>query len=221
MRKMRILLSVRTNSQFYIEAIEGVGAEPIAKYLPELDTDYDGLILCGGNDIDPKYYGEEMAGAVSIDDKRDTAEFALLKAFIDTGKPILGICRGYQLINVFFGGSLYQHLPETDLHRSGTDFYSAHNVKAVEDSIIYGLYGSSFSVNSAHHQAVKVLGENLRATAYWNDKYIEAYEHTSLPIFGVQWHPERMCFGQARDDTVCGAKIFEHFISLCEKNSKV
>jgi putative glutamine amidotransferase len=220
MRKMKILMSAGKDAQFYTEAVEGVGAEATMKYLPKVDTDYDGLILCGGNDIDPKYYGEEIDGAVDIDYERDAAEFALLEAFVNAGKPVLGICRGHQLINVFFGGSLYQHLPETDFHKSINGVHQAHDVKAIEGSILYGLYGEVFSVNTSHHQAVKVLGEDLRAGAYWNGKYIEAYEHTSLPIFGVQWHPERTCFSQARSDTVSGAKIFEYFISLCEKYSK-
>ena len=192
----------------------------MAKYLPEIDTDYDGLILCGGGDIDPKYYGEEVCGSYSIDPQRDEVEFALLKAFIDTGKPVLGICRGCQLINVFFGGSLYQHLPESGMHQSREGVDSVHNVTATQGSILSGLYSTEFAVNSSHHQAVKDLGENLRATAYWNDQYIEAIEHNLLPIFAVQWHPERMCFGKARIDTVCGDKIFKHFISMCEISKK-
>ena len=217
MNRVKILLSGNTNLQYYIDAVNGVGAVADAKYLPDIGTNYDGLILCGGNDIHPKYYSEQIDGAVNIDNDRDTLEFALLKAYIDAGKPVLGICRGYQLINIFFGGSLYQNLPESHLHTNGTDFYCTHTVTADEDSILGKLYGTAFSVNSAHHQAVKVLGSGLHATARWADKYIEAYEHVSLPIFGVQWHPERMCFSQKRTDTVDGTKIFEYFIKMCEK----
>lgn len=217
---MKILLSSGVNAQYYIDAIEGLGAEAVAKYLPDVDINYDGLILCGGNDIDPKYYGEQIAGAVSIDAQRDRAEFALLKAYIDAGKPVLGICRGHQLINVFFGGTLYQHLPKTESHRSadGTDLI--HSVNAIPKSILYDLYGDSFFVNSYHHQAIKDLGENLRATAYWNNQYIEACEHSSLPVFSVQWHPERMCFTKARKDTICGADIIKYFIETCEAYRK-
>ena len=220
MSKTKILLSTSAvSASNYINAVEGVGAVAVAKYLPKVDTGYDGLILCGGADIDPKYYGEDIDGSVGIDKERDEAEFALLRAYVDRGKPVLGICRGHQLINVYFGGSLYQDLPEARMHRSIMGVDSVHNVTIAEGSILRELYGTSAVTNSSHHQAVKTLGKGLRATAYWNNKYIEAYEHTSLPIFGVQWHPERMCFGNARDDTVCGAKIFEYFVSLCEKRS--
>ena len=217
MNSVRILLSGNTNLQYYVDAVSGVGAQADAKYLPDIDTSYDGLILCGGNDIDPIRYNEQIDGAKNIDRDRDAVEFALLKAYIDAGKPVFGICRGFQLINIFFGGSLYQDLPEASLHTNGEDFYLAHSVTAKENSILARNYGESFSVNSSHHQAVKVLGDGLCATAFWKEKYIEAYEHKSLPIFGVQWHPERMCFGQKRDDTVDGSKLFEEFIEICKK----
>ena len=79
------------------------------------------------------------------------------------------------------------------------------------------LYGTDFAVNSYHHQAVKALGEGLRATAWWDDKYVEAVEHCSLPIFGVQWHPEQMCCSKARQDTADGLEIFKYFVELCKR----
>lgn len=216
MQKPRILLSANKNMQYYVDAVEGAGGIAVAKYLPEVDTDYDGLILCGGNDIDPKYYNEPMDGSVNIDSDRDTVEFALLKAYTKKGKPIMGICRGCQLINIYFGGSLYQDLAESALHTNRTDFYIAHEVTTTENSLLNRLYGNSFSVNSSHHQAVNKLGEELFPTAFWQGKYVEAYEHSKLPVFGFQWHPERMCFSQTREDTVDGSKIFEYFIKLCK-----
>ena len=216
----RILLSGNTKLQYYIDAVTAAGGEAIAEYLPNISTDYDGLILCGGNDIEPKYYYQEMNGSVNIDAARDAVEFALLKAFVDAGKPVLGICRGYQLINIYFGGSLYQDIPEKDLHVGQQDFDITHGVTAKENSVLHNLYGSSFTVNSYHHQAIDRLGENLLATAYWNDQYIEAIQHNSLPIYGVQWHPERMCVSKKRADTVDGIKIFKWFINICnEKNA--
>jgi len=214
MTRAKILLSGSKNLQNYVDAVKGVGAEGVAKYLPEIDTGYDGLILCGGGDMDPGYYNEQNCGSVNIDSERDRVEFALLRAYALAGKPVMGICRGHQLINVFFGGSLHQHLPEYMLHTSGGDEDLVHKLEAAPDSILGGFYGTSFSVNSSHHQAVKAVGEGLRAVA-WSGGCIEAIEHTSLPIFGVQWHPERMCFSYAREDAVCGAKIFDYFISLC------
>ena len=217
MKPVRILLSGRENIQYYVEAIESLGGIALVNDPQGADGSYDGLLLCGGRDMDPARYGEEVAGARNIDFERDEREWALLEAYIRAGKPIMGICRGHQLINVFFGGSLWQDIPEAELHARKNDRDGAHPVVAVEDSILYRCYGREFSVNSSHHQAIKVLGRELRETASWKGKYMEAIEHTSLPIFAVQWHPERMCFGQAREDTVDGAKLFEYFLSLCEK----
>ena len=214
---VRLLLSGNTNLQYYVDAVNAAGGEAVAKYLPEINTDYDGLILCGGNDIEPNRYNQEMKGSVNIDAQRDEVEFALLKAFVEAGKPVLGICRGHQLINVYFGGSLYQDIPESHLHTNKQDFYIAHKVTAKENSIVHRLHGFSFSVNSSHHQAIDRLGKGLIATAYWNDQYVEAIEHTSLPIYGVQWHPERMCVSQRREDTVDGIGFFEWFLKVCKE----
>ena len=130
----------------------------------------------------------------------------------------MGICRGLQLLNVFFGGSLYQDLPETSFHRGENHADVVHSVNAVPDSILGELYGETYAVNSTHHQAIKALGNGLRATVTWNGQYAEAIEHTQYPIFGVQWHPERMCYKHEREDTVCGADLFKRFIELCEKH---
>ena len=216
MRQVRILLSASTDPPHYADAVRAVGGIPTLQYLPQIDTDYDGLILCGGSDIHPRFYGEEIAGSVDIDEKRDEVEFKLLQAFIDAKKPVLGICRGHQLLNVFFGGSLHQHIQDAPLHTPLPDKYNVHTVTAPEGSLLAEFYSTTFPVNSSHHQAVKVLGQSLRPIAHWNDM-VEAVQHENLPILGVQWHPERMCFAQSRPDTVDGARIFEYFISLCAR----
>ena len=216
MDKIRILLSGKVNLQYYAEAVNGAGAVADAQYLPAIDTSYDGLILCGGNDIEPSRYNEPIDGAVDIDKDRDVVEFALLKAYVGAGKPVMGICRGFQLINIFFGGSLYQDIPDAHLHTNSTDLYLTHTVTATANSFFDTTYGTTFSVNSSHHQAVKKLGDGLCATVFWEDTYIEAFEHTSLPIFGIQWHPERTCFGQKRVDATDGTAIFERFIQMCK-----
>ena len=216
MSKLRILLSCGDEPQLYEEAVIALGAEPTAKYLPDIDDSYDGLILCGGVDVDPARYGEALDGSVDIDLKRDEVEYALIKAYIDAGKPILGICRGHQILNVYFGGSLHQDIPEVAEHRQkGED--KIHGVTASADSILGKLYGESFAVNSVHHQAVKALGEGFRATADWQGQYVEAIEHVTLPIFSVQWHPERICFKNKKEGVSDGAEIIKYFIDLCEK----
>ena len=203
-----------------MDAVQAAGGEASGGYLPEINTDYDGLILCGGSDMDPAYYHQEINGSVNIDRQRDAVEFALLKAYVDAGKPVLGICKGHQLINVFFGGSLHQDIPEKALHTSGQGFDLTHPVTAEENSVLRSLYGPSFVVNSAHHQAIDRLGDGLVATAWWNEAHIEAIEHRSLPVYGVQWHPERMCAGKARPDTIDGLRTFQWFLELCRNTAK-
>lgn len=214
--KPRILLSVNKGRKWYEQAIEACGGVPIAKYMPEVSTDYDGLLLGGGNDIDPKYYGEPLAGSVDMDLPRDEREFALAEAFIKAGKPILGVCRGSQLLNVYFKGTLYQHLPNVDEHRNDDDLWLAHTVYAAKGSIYEKLYGESFAVNSHHHQAVKTLGAGLLATLKSADGVIEGFEHESLPILGAQWHPEKTCLLARREDTVDGLALFRFFVETCK-----
>lgn len=218
MQKPRILLSGKAKLQFYADAVNGLGAEADAQYLPAIDTSYDGLILCGGSDVDPQYYGQALNGSVNIDKERDAVELALLEAYVKAGKPVMGICRGYQLINIFFGGTLEQHIAAADLHIQHDGVDSVHDVEAEKGSILAKLYGTAFSVNSSHHQAVQKLGAGLKATAFWNGM-TEAYEHESLPVIGVQWHPERMCFTQKRTDTVDGSLLIGYFLEQMVKKT--
>ena len=221
MHKPRILLSTSKLMKSYEDAVNGCGGIAVAKYLPEVDLDYDGLILCGGSDMDPSYYGEEVNGSVEIDNTRDQIEIALLQAYVDAGKPVLGICRGHQLINVFFGGSLYQHIENAHEHTTGTNYDTSHVVKAAEGSVAEQLYGKEFAVNSYHHQAIKELGKGLKVTMMTADnRVIEGVEHCSLPVLAVQWHPERMCFADRREDTVDGRAIFDYFVDLCRNRNK-
>lgn len=214
----KILVSAKPKKENYINAIEEVGAIPCLN--EEYDDSFDGLVLCGGSDIHPSYYNEEMDGSRNIDEARDKQEFALLKAFVEAGKPVLGICRGCQLINIYFGGSLYQHIEKAEEHSSGIPNVDlVHNVVAEKGSVAQKLYGESFFINSSHHQAIKKLGKNLRVSMLsGNGTIVEGIEHTELPIIAVQWHPERMCGEHARNDTVDGSKIFEYFIDLCKSH---
>ena len=207
----------------YSKSIIEAGGIPII--LPTLDNLeiiqeqvklLDGLILSGGADINPTLYGEEFKngiGAVSLE--RDKGELLFLQEFIKTGKPILGICRGHQLLNVFMGGTLFQDLKYSDRevlkHRQ--DFYPdmpIHKVKIMDkDNILFELYGEKIFTNSFHHQAVNKIGENLTPIAVSSDGIIEAFQMKGHRfLYGIQWHPEMMT---ARGNKEM-LKIFKKFI---------
>jgi putative glutamine amidotransferase len=158
----------------------------------------DGLILQGGADIHPSVYGEEpMPTLGPVDAVRDTFELELLRAFVAAKKPIFGICRGLQLINVAHGGTLYQDLQHDGVakHPHTTEAYDghAHDLTFAPNSWLGALYRDTgpLRVNSIHHQGIKRVGENLSVEAYSDDGVIEAVRGTGDSfILGVQWHPE-------------------------------
>lgn len=157
----QILISVGENGiENYEKAVMACGAVPVVSYKKIASAeDYDGLILCGGVDINPARYGMDNRGSENCDNERDEAEFSILDDFVRSGKPVFGICRGMQLINVYFGGTLIQHLPDADIHRTlPQGEVKMHSVIAGESSIVGRLYGKEFKTNSYHHQAVKKLG---------------------------------------------------------------
>ena len=215
----RILLLANKTSDYYKNAVEACGGISVVKYLPDLDVDYDGLILCGGNDIQPHYYSQEINGAIDFDVERDKTEFALLEKFIETGKPIMGICRGHQLLNVAFGGTLIQHIDNVEIHRfPDLNFPAEHLITAKENSLLHRIYGKKFVVNSIHHQAVDKVGKGFKITALSEDGLVEAIEHESKPYFSVQFHPERMSLSLKTPTEVDGIQIFKYFIELCKKH---
>lgn len=175
----------------------------------------DGLLLTGGEDINPALLGEEkLNDSVRWDDTRDEFELKLFKEFYDRGKPIFGICRGFQVINVALGGGLYQDLVE-QMGVVHMNIDIRHRITVREGSLLGRLFGSEFRVNSTHHQAVRELGEGLVPTAWSVEGICEAFEHQSRPIFGTQFHPERLTNIMWDDRTPDFAPLFEHFISLC------
>ncbi|MCI8400708.1 MAG: gamma-glutamyl-gamma-aminobutyrate hydrolase family protein [Lachnospiraceae bacterium] len=199
----------------YVEALEAAGMKAVVSLEWQGDPDFsgiDGLLLPGGADIDPERYGEELNGSRDIDRELDAAQFAVLEAFLTTGKPVLGICKGHQILNVFFGGSLIQNLEDPDPHREE----KVHMTHAVEGSWLAGLYGTDFPTNSWHHQAVKRLGDGFSVIQMSEDGIVEAIAHDRLPLLSLQWHPERMCCSHSRPDTVDGSLVFSYFRELCE-----
>ena len=209
--KPRILISrsESNSAENYVAAFYGVGCIADSIYAPSISTGYDALVLAGGDDIDPTLYGEENQGSQGIDRVRDDADLLLCESFIKQGKPILGICRGHQVLNVYFGGTLYQHI---EGHRvDGEDML--HDTVTEEGSLMSRLFGKNPIVNSIHHQSVDLLGEGLLVTQRSNDGTVEAFEHKILPIIGVQWHPERLCLSNKRDGAADSIKLFEYFAS--------
>ncbi len=178
---------------------------------------FDGLLIPGGEDINPDFYGETDQGSHPADRQIDCLQLHLLEEFIRLEKPILGICRGMQLINVWFGGSLIQHLDDAAIHMWKQDNGDqVHACCCVPGSWLCGLYGDTFYHNSSHHQAVHRLADGLAADSRCPlDDVIESLHHTKLPIYAVQWHPERMCLSHERDDTVNGLEVFRFFCRLC------
>lgn len=203
----------------YVQAIQGAGGEPLAGYCPQPDLACGGLLLCGGGDIECSLYGQEDRGSQPPDRDRDKAEIALFNAFYQAGKPILGICRGMQLINVALGGDLIQDLPPAQraLH-TAPDGDLVHTVRARPGGLLHNLYGPSFSVNSAHHQAVGQLGEGLRVTAWSAEGFPEAIAWDERHIMAFQFHPERMSFANRRPDTVDAGALFRIFLEVCRQN---
>lgn len=182
----------------YTEAIRKAGGIPVI--LPTLSTDQeadallerlDGIVFSGGEDVHPSWYGEEILNeTVAIDSVRDHSDSLLARAVLRSGKPVLAICRGEQLMNVILGGSLYQdiptQLPEAHVHRG-----VYHPIGLVEGGFLEQLYGKdSLRVNSRHHQAVKDPAPGITVAAWSDDGIVEAWENPQ--IWAVQFHPESM-----------------------------
>ena len=165
-------------------------------------TGCDGLLLSGGGDLEPWRYGQENRGSHRMDPERDERDFRLLEEFLQRGKMVLGICRGLQVINVFFDGTLIQDLAG---HSAVDGKDRLHEVSTTDCGLRRLWGGERIVVNSAHHQAVDRVGEGLQVIQRAEDGTIEGLRHERLPILALQWHPERL-------QTPVGAAVFECFL---------
>lgn len=153
---------------------------------------FDALVLCGGDDVDARLWGEENHPSVELVPAiRDDYETRFVRAAVARGVPLLGVCRGSQVMNVALGGSLVQHVPDhpgAGSHGGGT----LHRIAIEDDSLLRGIAGlAAADVNSWHHQAVGRLGSGIRVVARSADGVVEAVEGPGRFCLGVQWHPER------------------------------
>lgn len=203
----------------YLQALCRSGMEPFYPLrgkgnYPAVDpAEYDALLVPGGGDVHPQFYGEKKSLlCMGIDEGLDAWEAELIRGFIAAGKPIFGICRGCQMINVTLGGTLVQHIVSRTNHVRTPLGDAVHKSSALAGGFVAAVYGEGeLSTNSSHHQCVGRLAEGLKIVQVSVDGIPEAVEHTSLPIWAVQWHPERMAFAHRREDTVDGAAVFAFF----------
>lgn len=166
--------------------------------------EYDALVLGGGYDIDPSVYGEKNQGSEDIDLSEDILQMNAARKFADAGKPILGICRGAQLLNVCFGGTLNQDI--------GGHKGSEREVNVLRRSFFRDVIGDTETVACWHHQSVNKPGDDLVVTMFDDqDLTIEGFEHAYLPVYGLQWHPE---------GSACGRKIIDSFLRKVKQNKK-
>ncbi len=170
----------------------------VARMLASVDV----LLLCGGEDVDPARYKttpSPLLGEVNL--RRDAWEFLLLDEAVKRRLPVIGICRGCQLINVYFGGTLWQDLPSErpgEVQHRGTHL---HGIRIAADSRLARRLGLDRSeVNTLHHQAVRDLAPGFRAVAFAADGVVEAIESDALPVVGVQFHPEKLFVLKGRDE---------------------
>ncbi|MBD9227449.1 MAG: gamma-glutamyl-gamma-aminobutyrate hydrolase family protein [Clostridiales bacterium] len=208
-------------NQNYAENIRRAGGIPILAVNNDCAEEYadlaDGLLLSGGKDVEPKLYGQEkMFDFVITDPQRDDLEYKIIKAFVDRRKPIWGICRGIQIMNVAAGGTLYQDLEIEGKfeHHFGDKYprnYPWHDLKIEKGSILEEIYGKTeIRINSFHHQAVKDPGKDIEIIAKSADGVPEAIVQKNHPFsVAVQWHPEMMYDSEEQ------LKLLKAFVDAC------
>ena len=214
---------IESLSNDYIESIIKAGGVPVI--LPILYDEesirrqiefLDGVLLSGGIDINPLLYNEEPSPKLGyIFPDRDNFDLLIVKIACELNKPILAICRGQQILNVAFGGTLYQDLSDMEgcyiKHQQQTkDGAATHTIDITPNSILHSILGDSIVTNSFHHQAIKALAPGFKVTAYSKDNVIEAIEKCDEKfVVGVQFHPEIMTVYDDKNML----KLFEAFIA--------
>ena len=195
--------------QAYVEAVTQAGGRAVLLPPDDLDADVlrvlDGLILSGGADLDPGLYGEAPGPLTVSRPERDSAEMLHARSALEADLPVLGVCRGMQVLAVAAGGTLHQHLPDVlghEKHRPAPGVYGEHEARFTPGSRIAGLMGDDLRIHCYHHQGVAEAG-TLTVTGRTEDGLIEAVENAAHRfVLGVQWHPEVV-----RDRRLFGALV--------------
>ena len=208
-------------NQAYINALDKLDCNYVI-IAPNSNHDYsylldfcDGLLINGGDDIDSIYFNQPLhKTATLVSASIDEMDFALVKLFSDNKLPILGICRGLQIINVFFKGTLIQDIPsqyQTNINHSRNDLKDqfAHQIDIAPNTFLSRIFGTTTNINSIHHQAIKDVANNFKIVATSTDNIVEAIEKDN--IIAVQFHPELLL----QDERF--HQIFVYFIDLCIK----
>lgn len=216
----------------YVEAVRQAGATPVlipamtdSLALRDLLSRLDGVILSGGEDVAPAYYGETPHEKLeTVNDYRDTYDFMVAGIAHEMNLPMLGICRGVQLLNVYFGGTLYQDIPSQRpdwnlLHRARVKGDKPlHKVLIEPDSQLAKMFGvTEINANTSHHQAVKKVAPGFRIVARAADGTHEGIESIEgLPVWGVQFHPE----GMYADGNSVALNVFKAFVQQTKRVNK-
>lgn len=210
----------------YSRAVQMAGGTPFMiapindeNYLAAIIDSLDGLLLSGGGDVYPGSYNKPyQQGLGYLEPLRDQIELKLVEFALKKNIPIFGICRGMQILNVYFGGTLIQDINKyfnTDIQHvglQGMKWNIVHQVNLVTDEYLHTLYKKNkLNVNSLHHQCIENLAENLKAIAISDDGLIEAVIHREhVNVWAVQWHPEMMC-----ENIEEQLLLFKNFINMC------
>lgn len=210
------------DNESYFDYVKACGGIPVLagtvteEEAEQIAGSFDGLVVTGGGDCDPALYGEENTHSEIVEHDIDMSDILLYKAFVKAGKPVLGICRGIQLINIAEGGSLIQDIPSESEgymehnqrnlpdHPVGT---TAHFCTFVQGSVLHEIFSDSHEVNTYHHQAIRRLAEGFCASAYSTDGLIEGIEKEN--VTAVQWHPERLIHDEKH------LRLMQWFIEQC------